>query len=67
MFTMQLIAEIHTEARSSFMPRDARHEYIQYLDVILQYRAACSHGPNSPVREVCREAIKKARELRNAL
>ena len=65
MFTVESIAAIHTEARSSFMPRDAQHEYIQLLSVILQYRDGSPPRKNGSIgRDVCRKSIQKARQLK---
>lgn len=67
MLTTDVINQIHAEARSSFMPRDARHEYIQLLSVILQYREGYPPRPGSIGRKVCRNAIAKARGLKASL
>jgi len=67
MLNMETIQAIHTEARSSFTPRDDRHAYIQLLSVILDYREGYPPRPGSIGRKVCREAIAKARELRRQL
>lgn len=64
MLTTQIIEAIHTEARSSFIPRDDRHEYIQWLSVCLTYRAGYPPRKGSVGRKVLRTALLKARELR---
>ena len=64
MLTLETIQAIHAEARSSFSPRDAQHQYIQFLSVILQYRAGYQPRKGSVGRDVCRRAIRKARELK---
>ena len=62
--TIEQIAAIHAEARKSFIPVDNRHEYIQLFSVILQYRDGYPPRKGSIGRKVCRDAIKRARELR---
>ena len=60
------IARIHAAARESFHPRDAQHQYIQFLSVILQYRVA--YGRKDRIdRNVCRRAIGKARRLKQRI
>ena len=64
MFTPAVIEAIHAEARSSFHPRDTRHEYIQWLSVCLTYRTGYPPREGSVGRRVLKMALLKARELR---
>jgi hypothetical protein len=59
---------IHDEARSSFVPRDARHAYIQVLSVILQYRTGYQVRKEGSIgRNLCRKVINEAREMKRAI